>query len=308
MATLDGLYLGGTASPTITIDSSNGTAGLMILKDDVTVDSTLTSGTAQILSGGSNTNRGAVDLFGATRTFTVNNGTAATDLLVSASLQNGGVTKAGAGTMTVTGASTFTGATTVNAGTLEAGAAGALAATTAITVNNTGTLLLSGTGDRVNNSAGLTLNGGTLNTGGLSETMGALTLSADSTIDFGAGNASELTFTTLTLGGNNLNIWNWTTTNGYIPDGGTAGDGLRDRLLFTTLGTLSATELSEIHFFSGAGTGALGDGVQISFGGNQELVPVPEPTTIFGALALVGLVGYRERRRFRRTAKGATAV
>lgn len=41
---------------------------------------------------------------------------------------------------------------------------------------------------------------------------------------------------------------------------------------------------------------ALGDGRQISFGGNQELVPVPEPTTILGGLALLGLVGYRERR------------
>ena len=51
-------------------------------------------------------------------------------------------------------------------------------------------------------------------------------------------------------------------------------------------------------FFSDAGSTALGSQAgQISFGGNQELVPVPEPTTIFGALALLGLVGYRERRR-----------
>ena len=66
---------------------------------------------------------------------------------------------------------------------------------------------------------------------------------------------------------------------------------------------MSSTELGQIHFFSGAGSGVLGDGRQISFGGNQELVPVPEPTTIFGALALVGLVGYRERRRLK-AAKG----
>ena len=208
---------------------------------------------------------------------------------------DGGLTKNSAGTLTLTAASTYTGATTVNGGTLAV--SGSLSATTAVNIN-AGTLLL-GANNLVNDAAAVSLGGGTLATGGFSDTLGALTLTANSTIDFGAGSASELTFTTLTLGSNSLNIWNWTATN--LPaetDGGGAGDGLRDRLLFTTLGSLSAAELSQIHFFSDAGSTALGSQAgQISFGGNQELVPVPEPTTIFGALALLGLVGYRERRR-----------
>ena len=208
---------------------------------------------------------------------------------------DGGLTKNSAGTLTLTAASTYTGATTVNGGTLAV--SGSLSATTVVNIN-AGTLLL-GANNLVNDAAAVNLGGGTLATGGFSDTLGALTLTANSTIDFGSGSASELTFTTLTLGSNSLNIWNWTATN--LPaeaDGGVAGDGLRDRLLFTTLGSLSTAELSQIHFFSDAGSTALGsEAGQISFGGNQELVPVPEPTTIFGALALVGLVGYRERRR-----------
>ena len=133
---------------------------------------------------------------GGTRTFDISNGSASTDLLISTEIANGALTKTGAGTLTLTGSNTFTGVTTVNAGTLEAGAAGALGATASVAVNNGGTLLLSGSGNRVNDSAPVTLTDGTFNTGGLSETVGTLTLSATSTlaiIDMGAG-ISLLTF------------------------------------------------------------------------------------------------------------------
>jgi autotransporter-associated beta strand protein len=55
----------------------------------------------------------------------------------------------------------FTGTTTVSQGTLEAAATGALGATTGITINSGGTLLLSnaGTTDRINDSATVTLGG-----------------------------------------------------------------------------------------------------------------------------------------------------
>ena len=114
----EGLVFAGTSSPTLTLDSSNSVAGKMLLANDVTVDSTLTSGTAQILSGGALTNPGQIDLAGGTRTFAVNNGSAATDLLISASLTNGGLTKTGTGTLTLTGTNTYTGGTTVTKGTL----------------------------------------------------------------------------------------------------------------------------------------------------------------------------------------------
>ena len=91
-----GLEFGGTGSPTLTLNSDNSVAGRLKLSGNVTVLNSLTGGS----------NAGAVDLAGGTRTFTVNNGTAATDLLVSASIANGSLTKAGAGTMTLTGGGT----------------------------------------------------------------------------------------------------------------------------------------------------------------------------------------------------------
>ena len=53
----------------------------------------------------------------------VADGTAPTDLLVSAAITGGGVniTKSGAGTMTLTGSNTYTGNTTVTAGVLSLG-------------------------------------------------------------------------------------------------------------------------------------------------------------------------------------------
>ena len=69
---------------------------------------------------------------------------------------------------------------------------GSLSATTAGSING-GTLLL-GASNVLNDAASVTLGGGTLATGGFSETLGALTLTANSTIDFGAGNTSVLSF------------------------------------------------------------------------------------------------------------------
>jgi autotransporter-associated beta strand protein len=114
-----GLIFGGTASPTITLDSvASGTAGRILLNQDLTVDNTLTSGTAQILNGGSEVNSGFIDLQNGTRTFTVNDGDADVDLLISAVITNGAVTKAGTGTFTITSAVTYIGNTEISAGTL----------------------------------------------------------------------------------------------------------------------------------------------------------------------------------------------
>lgn len=88
---------------------------------------------------------GELSLGGAARTFTVADGDADSDLLVSASVGNGGLIKAGAGTLELGGANSYTGATTINAGTLLISNNSALGTTDGNTVVNSGaTLALNG--------------------------------------------------------------------------------------------------------------------------------------------------------------------
>ena len=199
------------------------------------------------------------------------------------------VLKTGAGSTTLGAANTFTGTTTIGAGggTLEAAGSNALGGTSGVIINTGGTLLLSGAGNRVNDAAGITLAGGTLRTDGLSETVGALTLSASSVIDMGAG-AGVLRFADSHLASwtGALSIYNWTDSP------------VADRLFFgNSSGGLTAGQLSQINFFSGAGSGFLGNGAIL---GTGEIVPVPEPSSVFLTLGLLSLAGWRERGRFSR--------
>ena len=206
------------------------------------------------------------------------------------------VLKTGAGTTTLSTANSFTGSTAVNNGTLEASAAGALGSTSGITVNGGGTLLLGGTGNRISDTAALTLSGGRFSTAGLSETVGALTLSANSVIQFGSGN-SQLTFADSSAaqwGSFRLSIYNWS-GNPH------AGGGV-DEIRFLGAG-LTSRQLSQIDFFSDAGLTKLSITPAFSRNGFVgtcgEVVPVPEPSSGLAAAGLCGLAIWREGRRGR---------
>jgi autotransporter-associated beta strand protein len=241
-------------------------------------------------------------LSGASQTIAVNN---TAGLLINGSVGGTiGLTKAGTGTLTLTSTNTYTGTTTINAGTLNAGAAGSLGGTSSIVVNAGGTLLLSQSGsatnDRINNSSTMTLNGGTFNTGGLSEHelsgvtvtpgIGALTLLSNSIIDLGAGasiiafaNSSAQTWTGM------LRIYNWSGTP-------VAGHGI-DQLYFGTDSTgLTTAQLSQIAFYSDSGTTFLGP-AGFAIGMDGEIVPVSEPSTWFAAVLAFGGLGFAQRRR-----------
>ncbi len=150
-----------------------------------------------------------------------------------------------------------------------------------------GTLLLGGT-DKIGNTTALAMAGGKLNTNGFSDQLGALTIQASSTIDFGTTNNAHLQFSSATWGGGTLNITNWT--------GAALTANNADELLFA--GPVSIDVLSHIAF-AGYGAGAIafdrGNGL-------YEVAPVPEPATVFGALGVVGFVAFRERRRIVRMA------
>jgi autotransporter-associated beta strand protein len=275
----------------------------------MTFDAT-NNGTATII-GNINLNSSATT--GVTRTFTINNGTAATDTTIAGAITNttsAGLTKAGTGTLTLSGANTYSGATTINAGTLSLDNAGSttarLANTSNITVNSGGTLLLASSSgastDRIRDAATMTLNGGTLNTGGLSEHgasnntagIGALTLQSTPIIDMGSAtsivafaNSSSASWS------GTLNIYNWSGNPGPAGGNGT------DQLFIGSDNTgLTATQLTEVQFFTGSGTGSYGIGALIL--ANGEIVPIPEPGTwAAGGLALGGLLCW-QRRRFAR--------
>ena len=224
----------------------------------------------------------------------------------------GNLTKIGPGTLALTGANTYTGTTTINAGTLNASMTNALGSTSHVTVNSGGTLLLSNSNtiDRINNNAGITLNGNgsttpTISTGGLSEYtvgsvlpgIGALTLQSSSIIDLGSG-ASILAFASSVFQAANwhgtLSIYNW--SGNFLTGNGA------DQLYFGTDATgLAPTQLLQISFYSDNGSTFLGFG---SWGLDHDgevvpLAPIPEPGTWIGAALALGAIGFTQRRRIR---------
>ncbi len=180
------------------------------------------------------------------------------------------------------GPNSFTGPATVNAGTLStAGATAALGGVSGITVNTGGLLALGQTGG-INDAASLVLAGGGLQTAAsLTESLGGLTVSGSSLIDF-LSNASTLNFSTLTLSAP-LAVWNYTAGSDAI-----------------TVASGTATgSLDQVTFYSDAGQTLLGTG---GFSGTS-LVPlaVPEPAAlgVVGVALLGGSVMVRRRWRMR---------
>ena len=197
----------------------------------------------------------------------------------------------GSSSVTLSGAVGGTGRLTVNlasnAKTVTVNPAAANSFAPGMVRLNSGTLLLGGS-DKMGDTTGIEFAGGALNTGGFSDQLGALVLAASSTLDFGTSNNSHLQFSSATWSGGTLSILNWT--------GNAFTSGNADQFLVTSSGPVDSGFLNQISF-QGYQTGA------IAFdrgAGLYEIVPVPEPTTIFGASALVAFVFWRERRRIGR--------
>jgi autotransporter-associated beta strand protein len=284
-------------SAAVTISGSSHT--LSIAGTGATTGITINSG------AGLTTINSNLALSGSSQTMAVNN---TAGLLINGSVSGTiGLTKTGSGTLTLGGTNTYTGTTTINAGTLNAGATGALGGTSSIVVNAGGTLLLSQSGsqttNRINNNSTMTLNGGTFNTGGLSEHnlsgttvtpgIAALTLSSNSVINLGAG------MSVLAFAGSSAQTW--TATLSIYNWSGTLGTGHgTDQLYFGTDATgLTAMQLSQIAFYSDGGTTFLGTAGYAS-GMDGEVVPVSEPSTWFAAALAFGGLGFTQRRRMQK--------
>jgi autotransporter-associated beta strand protein len=123
------------------------------------------AGTATIQSTGALAQAGNMDLGGATRTFTINDGTPAVDVSITAAIVGiGGLNKSGAGTLQLGSTELYTGPTTVSAGLLSLSGTNARLGNGDVTVLGTtaGTALQisSGVSNAILNTSTLSLAGG----------------------------------------------------------------------------------------------------------------------------------------------------
>jgi fibronectin-binding autotransporter adhesin len=260
----------------------------------------LNAGTLQVASGFTTTRN--IALGSADSTVAVDAGQTYT--VGSVVSGNGALNKAGAGTITLTGANTFTGATNIDGGVLIAAASSgtALGTTTGISVNNGGTLLL-GASNQVNNSAAVTLAGGTISKGNFSEGstsaagFGALTLEANSVLDFGTGTVGTLTFASLAHDDTfRLIVNNWSGT------AATLGSASTDRLIFASDQTANLSYFT----FSGYGDGATQFRIgNTSFYEVVPMTPVPEPSTYAAAALTLLAILWQQRKRVQKLVRGA---
>jgi autotransporter-associated beta strand protein len=187
------------------------------------------------------------------------------------------LTKSGAGTQILTGANTYTGSTTISGGTLKLDRTGgpALVSTASVTVAGTGVLLISQS-NQVNDSATITLSGGTIRRdGNVSEVFGNLNLTGASFLDYGAGAANTLRFGTYTPT-SLLTVQNFAVGN---------------KLQFGN--TISAGDLSNLALFNFSSAFTTG-----TEGGFFTITAIPEPSTVVAALGLAGLMLWPVGRRY----------
>ncbi len=279
------------AAGTGTITQTSGSSTLEINAGG-TVGNTMSVYNVAFVNGGS-TLSGPITLNGGTVFTNVESGVENT--ITGQLAGTGGITKQGDGAIVIAGtaSNSFTGATVIEGGSLILNnSAGGAIAGTSIQVDSGATLVLAAD-NQIGDTTGLILNGGTFLAGtddaGYSETLGTLTLNADSVIDLGAftgshtlsfANSSAITWATNAV----LTISNW---QGIAWEPGVAG-----QILFGA-GGLTSTQLAQVRWMpqelDGGGL----------IGGGGELVPIPEPRVYAAAVALLAAAVWRERKRLR---------
>jgi autotransporter-associated beta strand protein len=219
-------------------------------------------------TGGNLTFGGPINLGTGARTATVNN----SSIFTGAVTNTASLTKAGTGTLTFSGSTINTyGATMVSAGKLVLSKANVNSAipVAGLTINS-GATLQSGAANQINDSAPMTLAGGTWLTQGYGEQLGTLKLTGSSTINLGSSGtvkfaaSSGMAWTASAV----LSIAAW---NGWANGGGPS------QLFAGTASTgLTAAQLSQIQFINPMGLSGNFAAKMLASG---EIVPAFSPPT-----------------------------
>jgi len=187
---------------------------------------------------------------------------------------NGNVTGNASSTMATVSGNLSLGASTRIFNIAEGGAHPDMNVTASISGGASG-LIKTGTGT-------LQISGANSYTGETDLQQGTLLLGAGSSVlQFDASQSIGWT------GGTFLTIANWS--------GSTSGGGT-DRVIFGSADTaLTSSQVAQIRFFDpfGAGSGLIAARILPT----GEVVPIPEPATVFSAAALAAFVSWRERKR-----------
>jgi len=181
---LTGLTFNYTGNKALTLDAAAAGTVTLTLGGDIGLNTVTSGGDVTI---GNSSNHLNVDLNGVTRTLTV---AASRTLTFTDVVSNGGIIKAGNGTLTLSAANTYTLGTTISAGTVIVGNANALGTSGTITLGdaNSGAnaISLSFNGNTINRPITVANQGGTV-TLGRGNFTGAITLNKSVVLGYNGG-------------------------------------------------------------------------------------------------------------------------